>query len=399
MSKILIMKMSLENETVTLLNGTIMIVPASHLPNVDASQMFCLIALSVIFVLSFVLNFISISSIIRARAFTPINVLIMNLALADVTYILGIPLLVAQILNQNWYFGQLGCVFFMVTEFFGVIGVLTVMALSVLRYLDVTGFSKRFLKSYKLFIIIVYCLVTWPIAVALALPILFSIHLAKSAGQVFSCESKWSETSLKEFFTIKFLLFCLIPFIVIAVSSFKLVLFLNKKRQTLQEQTTHAFNSKNLLADKSEFGTKTGSARCSITPNDIMASGYLSEKSKPCSIENELNEMTSKCDDKLIIHELSSSKRQILTVTITKASYTQCVRQKANRLILSIVFFILLQSFPFCIFHFIMLFAPKVLHNARLIHLVVCTLSYSNTITNPLVYMLLTNNFKKYCRK
>lgn len=92
------------------------------------------IVLFLIFMLSLLLNSISIASIVSTRAFTPINLLIMNLAIADLTYTLGIPMFISTNFSQNWLFGLSGCRFFMFTEFFGiVVGVFAVTALSVER--------------------------------------------------------------------------------------------------------------------------------------------------------------------------------------------------------------------------------------------------------------------------
>ena len=91
--------------------------------------------LSAIVLLSILFNSISVLSILMARAFTPINVLIVNLAFADLTYSLGIPMFISHTFSKSWPFGLFGCRFFIFTEFFGIIvGILTVTGLSVERF-------------------------------------------------------------------------------------------------------------------------------------------------------------------------------------------------------------------------------------------------------------------------
>jgi hypothetical protein len=105
---------------------------------------FFLFVLALVFVFSILLNTLSILSIINMRKFTPINMLIMNLAVADLIYTSGIPMFSFHFLSKSWVFGVAGCRFFMFTEFSGVIcSVLTVTVLSVERFFDVTEFYKQ----------------------------------------------------------------------------------------------------------------------------------------------------------------------------------------------------------------------------------------------------------------
>lgn len=45
------------------------------------------------------------------------------------------------------------------------------------------------------------------------------------------------------------------------------------------------------------------------------------------------------------------------------------------------------------------LFSSTPFANIQLINMIVSTLSYSNTVANPALYMLLTYNFKEYLQK
>ena len=100
--------------------------------------------LMAICLLSLVLNLISIASVLTARAFTTINLLIVNLALADFIYSLGIPMFITQTFSKSWRFGVIGCKLFIFTEFFGIcVGILSVMALSVERYLMIASKKNK----------------------------------------------------------------------------------------------------------------------------------------------------------------------------------------------------------------------------------------------------------------
>lgn len=164
----------------------------------DASIVTFNIILSLIFSFGLIFNILSILSIITAKAFTPINLLIINLALADITYTLGIPFFISQMFNYDWPFGVTGCRLFIFTEFSGIIvGIFTVAALSVERFLDVTDSKNRLEKisiNLKLAFIIIYSILIWILAACFSLPIIFSIKLTRSG-----CHSDWQDSTLRLF--------------------------------------------------------------------------------------------------------------------------------------------------------------------------------------------------------
>lgn len=132
------------------------------------------IVLSFLFVMSIVFNSISIVAILTARVFTPINLLIMNLAVADLTYTLGIPMFIAHTFMKSWPFGEIGCKLFICTEFFGiVVGVLTVAALSVERYFEVVDKKKRanhFSNKCKNALVFGYIIISWVASILYTIP-------------------------------------------------------------------------------------------------------------------------------------------------------------------------------------------------------------------------------------
>ncbi len=75
------------------------------------------------------------------------------------------------------------------------------------------------------------------------------------------------------------------------------------------------------------------------------------------------------------------------------------VRHKAVCLVLAIVLVFLVQWSPLWFFQFYQMFATHHIENVQLVNMIISTLSYSNTVANPILYMLLTYNFKQYVRK
>ena len=74
-------------------------------------------------------------------------------------------------------------------------------------------------------------------------------------------------------------------------------------------------------------------------------------------------------------------------------------RNKASCLVLTIVVIFLIQWSPFWIFQIFVIFTEHEIAHIHLINMIIGTLTYSNTISNPIIYMLTTFNFKMYCQK
>lgn len=272
------------------------------------------------------------------------------------------------------------------------------------------------------------------------------------------CGSEWSDASFKVYFSIKFLFIFFIPYVVIVISSIKLLSFLASWKQSINirmkprrslsvdspvrprlnlHQTTHYLNnpakgSKCLIISNSSFATSPKKIKKIVrTPNEFMDGGevdsfflqqtttttsgttpseIMSENSKSMLNKPRLHSScsslvpTDKTTDSSKLTTLSSvvtnmMRRRRLT---TFSNYTTSVRQKASCLVLIIVVLFIFQWSPLWIFQFLIIFSPSdVLDvtNMQLVNLFVSTLSYSNTIANPVLYMLLTYNFKLYFKK
>ncbi|CAF0715721.1 unnamed protein product, partial [Brachionus calyciflorus] len=196
--------------------------------------------LILIFVLNFIFNMLSISSVLNTKPFTTISLLILNLSIADIIYSIGIPFFIIQILNHKLPFESFGCKLFLMTEFLGIIvGLFTVTALSVERFFDVADKKKRFnnySNKYKLFIIGIYLIFTWLFAFFFTLPFVSSVYLQKF-GSNYSCQTSWSDTSMKIYFITIFFIIFLTPYLIIIISSVKLLIFLNEWKQRLKRNS------------------------------------------------------------------------------------------------------------------------------------------------------------------
>ena len=143
-------------------------------------------------------------------------------------------------LKKDWPMGLFGCRLFFVVDFTGmIVGVYTVSALSVERCIEVIDTKKAFKKKHKKFLTVVICTVIWLFAFMFSLPLVFSFEPSISADGSSSCASSWTEQTVTAFFATKYLFIFIVPFIIILVSSIKLVSFLVKwKKKMIKSKTS-----------------------------------------------------------------------------------------------------------------------------------------------------------------
>lgn len=344
---------------------------------------FAFVALLIlIYILSIIFNSLSISSVLNTKPFSTINLLIFNLSISDIVYSIGIPFFVVQILTKKLPFGSFGCKFFLCTEFCGIIvSQLTITGLSVERFFDVADSKKRFenfSNKFKIFVIILYIIFSWSIAFVFTFPFVLSVYSHKN-GTSNSCQSLWDEKSIKIYFFLKFFLIFLIPYIIIIISSTKILLFLNEWKKRIR---------------KTNEGSRKSLASLIIKSNSTFLNSISLSRLASHSVDTRLTDISSiELDKNLAKHSTKSSDHK---KNYLNGAYLTSVRKKAVRLVLAIIFVFLIQWLPFWIFQFFILFSSFNIRNVHFLNLNVSTLSYSNTVLNPLIYMLLTYKFKNY---
>ncbi|XP_019358218.1 PREDICTED: urotensin-2 receptor-like [Gavialis gangeticus] len=127
---------------------------------------------------------------------------IINLALADLLYLLTIPFIVGTYFFQEWYFGDIGCRILFSLDFLTMhasIFTLTVMSteryFAVLKPLDTVKRSKSYRKAIAV--------VIWLVSLLLTLPMLIMIQLVQRDNKSI-CLPTWSKLSYKIYITILF---------------------------------------------------------------------------------------------------------------------------------------------------------------------------------------------------
>ncbi|KAF0025105.1 hypothetical protein F2P81_021986, partial [Scophthalmus maximus] len=136
------------------------------------------------------------------RAAASMYIYIINLALADLLYLLTIPFVVCTHFLKGWYFGNTGCRILISMDFLTMhasIFTLTIMSteryFAVLKPLDTVKRSKSYRKAIALLV--------WAASLILALPMIVSIQLM-TVGNKAMCQSTLSPLSYKVYISCLF---------------------------------------------------------------------------------------------------------------------------------------------------------------------------------------------------
>ncbi|XP_042552533.1 urotensin-2 receptor [Dipodomys spectabilis] len=136
------------------------------------------------------------------RASAPLYVYVVNLALADLLYLLSIPFIVATYVTRNWHFGDVGCRVLFSLDFLTMhasIFTLTIMSseryAAVRRPLDTVRRAKGYRK--------LLALGTWLLALLLTLPMTLGIRLVRR-GSKSLCLPAWGPRAHRAYLTLLF---------------------------------------------------------------------------------------------------------------------------------------------------------------------------------------------------
>ena len=148
----------------------------------------------IIFVIGLIGNILVIIAVLRhPKMKTVTNIYILNLAVADSLFLIGLPFLIATTIQQRWVFGFFMCkVFFFLTSinWFGSVFTLTVMSAD--RYMAVCH-PIRSIRYRTRFVALLVCCCVWLVSLLVMLPIiLYSTTIAHPRGGE-RCTISWPD--------------------------------------------------------------------------------------------------------------------------------------------------------------------------------------------------------------
>ena len=352
-------------------------------------------SLKLVFLLSIVLNLATILSIILMKNLHQINILILNLAVADLMHTMTIPVFIVQTLEEEFNISAVGCRLFFLSDFVSMsVCAFTVAALSVERFHTIVYYKKHadtISNKFKIFITLIYLTLIWLVSVLFPLPYTLSLNQSLENGIV--CFSKWKEFSTNFYFAMEFLLIFLLPYAFILVASVKLLIFLQR-----WQKTTSRYFSLAVLLNR----TTKRSASPSIDDKQCCDTG---ENSKAKSQTGNTNEETHILGDAATLHKTTKrkkSQKSMLNNGATRPSINNRdkIQRKSTRTVLMIVLLFVIQWMPIWFVEMIMAFNMSFSETQLKYFVFVSTsLTYSNSVSNPIIYMLNTCNFKRFFNK
>ncbi|XP_031552163.1 RYamide receptor-like [Actinia tenebrosa] len=156
------------------------------------------VAFGIVFLVAVLGNFLVIVAVIQnQRIHTVINYLIVNMAIADLLYIIMVmPPMYIEIFNYyDWAMGTYarGVYFCKVVHFchylFVVVSVLTLAAIAVDRFCAIVLPLKRIVTKQVFYVIIP---VIWLVASGMAAPVFYAQKIIENSKGFLSCEEDWS---------------------------------------------------------------------------------------------------------------------------------------------------------------------------------------------------------------
>ncbi|XP_013395481.1 somatostatin receptor type 2 [Lingula anatina] len=191
-------------------------------PSLQAHSIVAAIMYSLIFLIGLLGNVLVLYVILRyVKMNTVTNMYICNLAVADVLFVLGIPITIATILMESWIFGDFICrVFFVTNCVNSFTSIFTLAVMSMDRYMAVCHpVAAMDFRTTKLARII--CIIVWVVSGALMIPVVLYARIDTDERGKPTCGVEWPEsdklTSAQAFTWYTFLMGYAIPVALISV--------------------------------------------------------------------------------------------------------------------------------------------------------------------------------------
>jgi len=190
--------------------------------------------------------------LVKTKKLKPIIVFLLNLAVANLVYQLGMPFYLINMLEKKWLLNGLGCRLFFLLDYIGIsISMFTVTGLSLELYIETLNLfnSDIISNKFKLFIVYIYLIIVWLISFFFYLPYILSLELYQIFDEkIYICESNWSMFKLNIFFLIKLIFGFIIPFVFVVICIIRLILFIKRKNVSSQFNQTEetALNNENV---------------------------------------------------------------------------------------------------------------------------------------------------------
>jgi hypothetical protein len=375
----------------------------------------------------YALNIISVMSIICAKAFTPINILILNLAVSDVLYASCIPFFINQFTGATVIQTEFGCrISFFLDVTCMIVNVFSVAALTLERYLclkekQISDTSKKCKRRAFMF----YIVLLWICAISFALSKTLYVHqVFHSESNVYTCGSSLSDPAERAYTIIKWILAFLLPYSIIIIFSVLLLKFLkewsSKAKLLRQPNLSHHAQEKSELLSPAKNVNDAHAAASSIQLSLIVKQSVsrnsdipLTELTSLTSSSRNSTEQTKICfccclkpstvikSDSIIIKPPSTKNSVSVGSNNNNIAYARLnmIKRRSTRFVLAVAVSFLCTWSPLWISQIILMFTEYQSLALIVIHNLTLVITYLECLLDPLLFILLTQNFREFINK
>lgn len=302
--------------------------------------------------------------------------------------------------------------------------VFTVAALTLERYVCLKEKTLHPNDKFKKRIILIYIILLWLLAIGFSLPKTLSIVEILDKDNKTACESTFDQTHDEIYTILKWILAFLLPYVIIIFFSCCLLRFLKEwSNRSKLLRGGAAAAAKNLLSkptDEQKSSTEKkiqtnaqNSKTCKIIENTVEENN-CTENSTPRKTtlqtfiaEDENNTFSTKKKNsfdnynnginysEILTMETSSSQQKTATVA-KKPCRASLIKKRTTRFALAIVISFLCTWSPFWIFQIIVAFTEYQNYFLQIMRSLTLIGVYMEGVTNPLLFLILTENFREF---
>jgi hypothetical protein len=386
-------------------------VDAFHLPNV--------LKFTVILFLAFVLtatislNLLSVICITNAKAFTPINILLMNLCISQIIYTLNIPIFLAKVIIKDFVYSQFLLNISLLTDILALIvsirnqfrdnyyyyifqvNVHSIAALTLERYFCLRDSKKITNDKLKTLIVCILIFFLWIVAFGFALPKSLSVVQNIDLDGHAQVESTWSAQKMKIYFTVLLILNFVLPYGIIIIFSINILRFLRNWAKASNKLTNNRGKRRLTMSAESEarffLTQKSFEKKEKSVGNNLAATTEFTRQDCEPSVKRN--------GSKSFARRLSSFRGVQRSEARVLESRVNIIKKRTTFFVLAVAISYLITWSPLWAFQVYIEFGEDETQYIQIINSIIFVFHYLNGVINPLLFMFLTQNFKDYYAK
>lgn len=244
-------------------------------------------------------------------------------------------------------------------------------------------------KSRRRYLMVFICLI-WFAAISFALGKTLTIRqVYDEESRRFVCASTFNSSHERFYTILKWLLAFVLPYTIIIIFSFLLLKFLqdwSRKAALLRAPV-----------NRGKLSYTTTLTRLFTGKSTMLPTTVNKSQSDPDGISLELNSLTT--NNHSIISDYMSNNAVPPSTSRTPRTRVSKIKRRSTRFVLAVTVSFLMTWSPFWIMRILMLFSESESIVLVVFHSISLILTYLEGVLNPLLNILLTENFRDFVKK